>query len=221
MEAARVRAAPQFQENQFFEYHLYTLQRPATVLNNEQKQVTLLEANNLGIRKRLILRGQPSFYRMQLTRPLTNQKFGVFLELDNSEENGMGMPLPAGIIRVYKADTDGAQQFIGEDNITHTPRDEKLVIKMGDAFDVVADRRQMTWRPLGTCRSESEWEIEVRNHKDTPETVEVVEGAGGDWEILSSSHAHARIDASTFQFTELVPARGDITIRYTIRSTWC
>jgi hypothetical protein len=212
---------PLMTEEGLFEYHLYTLERPATVLNNEQKQVTMLEGTGIGLKKRLILPGQPWWYRSQTGEIASNQKVGVFMEFANSEANRLGMPLPKGIVRVYKADQSGAQQFIGEDQIDHTPRDEMVRIKMGEAFDVVADRRQMVWRALGTCQSESNWEIDIRNHKDTAEEVDVMEPVGGDWTIEESSHGWERIDAATFRFRVSVPARGATKITYRVRVRWC
>jgi hypothetical protein len=137
----------------------------------------------------------------------SNQKVGVFLDFENSEDNNLGMPLPAGVVRVYMEDSSGAQQFIGEDRIDHTPRDEKVRIKMGDAFDVVGDRRQMDWSALGNCVSESSWEVHLRNHKDEDVEVEVVEPIGGEWRILSSTHTWKKLDAHTFNFNVKIPAR--------------
>jgi hypothetical protein len=208
-------------EEGLFEYHLYTLERPTTVLNNEQKQVTMLEGTGIGLKKRLILPGQPWWYRSQTGEIASNQKVSVFMEFANTEANKLGMPLPKGIVRVYKADQSGAQQFIGEDQIDHTPRDEMLRIKMGEAFDVVADRRQLVWRALGGCQSESSWEIDLRNHKDAAEEVDVMEPVGGDWSIEESSHRWERIDARTFRFRVPVPARGATKITYRVRVKWC
>jgi hypothetical protein len=224
-ELAALRAASEdaakFVEEGFFEYHLYTLQRPTTLLNNEQKQVTLLEAENVGIAKRLIFYGAPYYYRGSYGQVVSNQKVGVYLDLANSEANNLGMPLPRGIVRVYKADRSGAQQFIGEDQIDHTPRDEQVRIKMGEAFDVVGDRRQMDYRVLGTCVSESDWEISVRNHKDEATQVEIIEPVGGDWEILRATHEAVKLDAHTFKFVVQVPARGEIKVGYSVRIRWC
>lgn len=223
LEALRAVAedAAQFVEEGFFEYHLYTLQRPTTLLNNEQKQVTLLEANKVGIDKRLIFYGASHYYRGSYGQVVSNQKVGVYLDLANSEVNNLGMPLPRGIVRVYKADASGAQQFIGEDQIDHTPRDERVRIKMGEAFDVVGDRRQMEYRVLSSCTAESEWEVSVRNHKDTDAEVEMFEPVGGDWEILSSSHTPIKLDAHTFKFVVEVPARGEVKVTYRLRVRWC
>jgi len=210
-----------FQEAAFFEYHLYTLQQPTDVLDNEQKQVTLLEAKDAGVDKRLIFYGQPYWFRGQYGQVLSNQKVGVYLDLKNSKQNGLGMPLPKGTVRVYKADKSGAKQFVGEDRIDHTPKDEKVRVKMGEAFDVVGDRKQMEWRTLGHCSSESTWEISLRNHKDSAVTVEDVEPVGGDWTIVSSSHPHDKKDAFTFTFTVQVPANGETKISYKVRVRWC
>ncbi len=208
-------------EEGLFEYHLYTLERSTTILNNEQKQVTLLEAPGVGLRKRLVLVGQPYYYRAQTGEVASAQKVSVFLEFRNTEQNALGMPLPMGTVRVYKADRSGAQQFIGEDRIDHTPRDELLRIKMGEAFDVVADRRQMEWRVTGSCESTSAWTIEVRNRKDEAVEVDVMEPVGGDWTILESSHRWERVDARTFRVPVQIAARGTTTVTYRVRVKWC
>lgn len=219
--AADAVAEKQFTEQAFFEYHMYTLGRPATVRNNEQKQVTLLEAPSFGVQKKLIFYGAAQYYRGSYGEVVSNQKIGVFLDFGNTERNGLGMPLPAGIVRVYKEDGSGAQQFIGEDRIDHTPRDERVRIRMGDAFDIVGDRRQMRWTPMGGCVSESDWQIDLRNHKDEDITVEVIEPVGGDWEVTRSSHTAERIDAHTFRFNVPVEARGSARVTYTVRVRWC
>ncbi|MEZ4225360.1 MAG: DUF4139 domain-containing protein [Polyangiaceae bacterium] len=210
-----------FSEESFFEYHLYTLNRPADVLENEQKQVTLLEAPGAKVNKKLIYYGQQYWYRSRYGEVQKNQKVGVYLDLQNSKQNGLGMPLPQGVVRVYKADKSGSKQFIGEDHIDHTPRDERVRIKMGEAFDVVGDRKQMSWKSFGSCTTESEWEIELRNHKDSAEQVEIYEPIGGDWTVLSSTHPHKKKDAFTFTFDVKVPARGKTQIKYRVRVRWC
>ena len=183
--------------------------------------MTLLDATGIGVKKKLMFFGGDYYYRSQYDVVASNQKVGVYLDFENSEANHMGMPLPKGIVRVYKEDTSGARQFIGEDAIDHTPRDEKLHVKMGEAFDVVGDRKQTDWETLGTCGSESEYEIELRNHKDNAEEVEIVEPVGGDWEILSSSLEAKKKDSHTFTFDAPVPARGKIKVTYRVRVRWC
>lgn len=220
MEAAAADAVG-FAEEAFFEYHLYTLGRPTTIRHNEQKQVSLLESPSFGLDKRLIFYGAAQYYRGSYGQVVSNQKVGVFLDFENAEANGLGMPLPAGIVRVYKRDASGAQQFVGEDRIDHTPRGETVSIKMGEAFDVVGDRRQMDYDVLGSCVSESSWEISLRNHKDEAAVIEVVEPVGGDWSIVSSSQAAQKLDAHTFKFDVRVPASGEKKVTYRVRVRWC
>jgi len=219
--AKSVRAEPQFQEQGLFEYHLYSLGRPTTVLQNEQKQVSLLSAAGIGVNKKLIFYGQQYWFRGQYGQVLSNQKVGAYLDIQNSEQNHLGMPLPKGTLRVYKADKSGAKQFVGEDAIDHTPRDEKLRVKMGEAFDVVGDRKQTEWKELGGCVAESAWEIEIRNHKDAAIEVEDYEPIGGDWTLLSSSQPAETKDAGTFTFSIKVPARAKSLVKYRVRVKWC
>jgi hypothetical protein len=214
-------AAPSFREEGLLEYHLYTLGRPTDVLDKEQKQVTLLEAAGVGIAKKLIFNGQPYWYQSRFGELVKNQKVGVYLDFQNSTQNHLGMPLPKGTVRVYKADTSGAKQFVGEDAIDHTPRDERVRIKAGEAFDVVADRKQMKWSALGDCSSESAWSVELRNHKDEDVRVEVREPAGGDWQIVNSSHRAEKDDATSFHFDVPVPKNGKTQLTYTVRVRWC
>ena len=221
LQSAHPTTGARFQEEGFFEYHLYTLGQPTDVLENEQKQVTLLEAKNAKVQKKLIYFGQQYWYRGRHGEVQKNQKVGVYLDVQNTKANGLGIPLPKGTVRVYKADKSGAKQFIGEDNIDHTPRDEKVRIKMGEAFDVVGDRKQMEWRTLGACTSESTWEIELRNHKDQASRVEIYEPIGGDWTMVESTHKHDKKDAHTFTFEVNVPANGKTKIKYKIRVKWC
>jgi len=211
----------QFNEESFFEYHLYTLDRPTTLLSNEQKQVTLLEGHGVQVHRQLIFYGASYYYRGSYGDVVSNQKVGVFLEIKNEEANHLGMPLPKGTVRVYKADKSGAVQFIGEDSIDHTPRDEKLRIKMGESFDVVGDRKQLDFKQISSCVDETAWEISLRNHKDVADEVLVNEPIEGDWQILSSSMPYEKKDAHTFSFLPKVPARGAVKITYRVRVTWC
>jgi hypothetical protein len=210
-----------FRQEALFEYHLYALGRPTDVLDKEQKQVSLLEAHGIELRKKLVFASTDDGYRRPWRDEVKNRKVSVFVLLDNSEAKGLGMPLPAGIVRVYKADTSGAQQFIGEDAIEHTARDEPIEVKLGEAFDVVASRRQTSFQALGRCSAESAWQIELRNHKDTAARIEVVEPASGDYQVIQSSHLVQRRDAKTFTFEVDVPARGALELTYRVRARWC
>jgi hypothetical protein len=213
--------APQFSQESFFEYHLYTLGRPTTLRENEQKQVTLLESSGIRVEKKLIFYGAAHYYRSQYGEVVSNQKVGVFLDFQNTERNRLGMPLPKGVVRVYKADASGAQQFIGEDRIDHTPRDERVRVRMGEAFDVVGDRRQMEFRIVSACVTESQWEVTLRNHKQERTRVDVIEPVGGDWEIVSSSHPYTKLDAHTFAYEVDVAPDGEVEIGYRVRVRWC
>ncbi|HEV8549109.1 MAG TPA: DUF4139 domain-containing protein [Polyangiaceae bacterium] len=221
MEAAGAVSKPQFKEEGLFEYHLYTLGRPTTLRDKEQKQVTLLEAQNIGVTKKLLFEGQEYWYRSQYGQVAQKQKVGVFLDFKNDEAHHLGMPLPKGTIRVYKADKAGAKQFVGEDAIDHTARDEKVRIKMGEAFDVVADAKQTDYKVLGNCTSESAWQVEFRNHKDEAVRVEAREPVGGDWTIVESSLPAKKEDANTAVFDVPVPKRGATKLTYRVRVRWC
>ncbi len=210
-----------FRQEALFEYHLYALGRPADVLDKEQKQVSLLEAHGVELKKKLIFHGSDYGFRTRWGDEVKNQKVSVLVVLDNSEAKGLGLPLPAGVVRVYKADSAGAQQFVGEDAIDHTPRDEPIEIKLGEAFDVVGDRRQTSWQALGKCSGESAWQVELRNHKDTVARVEVLEPASGDYEVIQSSHPVLPRDARSFAFEVDVPARGAVKVTYRVRVRWC
>jgi hypothetical protein len=221
MSAMPEAAAPQFREEGLFEYHLYTLERPATLLENEQKQIALLEASGVKLQKKLVLRGESTWFRSQIGDGPNPSKVNVSLEFQNKEGEHLGMPLPKGIIRVYKRDSSGGRQFLGEDQIDHTPKDEKVRVRVGDAFDVIGERRQMEYKVIGSCRSESAWQIDLRNHKSEKVDVDVIEPASGDWEIVSSSQKAVKEDANTFSFRVPVPANGSARVEYRVRVRWC
>jgi len=167
--------------------------------------------------KELIYYGAQEYYRNSYGVPISNQKVAVYLEIKNSKENRLGLPLPKGKVRVYKADRSGSQQFIGEDWIDHTPKDEKVKIKMGNAFDLVGERTQKDFRKLASGLYEVEWEISLRNHKDAPQTVTVIEPVPGDWQVMSSSHAYEKIEAHTLKYQIPVPKEGAAKVAYRLR----
>jgi hypothetical protein len=206
-----------FKSEGFFEYHLYTLDGRTTVKDNQTKQLALMSASDVPVDKRFIYYGAADYYRTQYGVPLSNQKVGVYLELKNSKENRLGLPIPKGRVRVYKADASGSQQLIGEDWVDHTPKDEKIKIKMGDAFDVVGQRTQKDWKRIASNLYEVEWEISLRNHKKEAVMVEVVEPMPGDWEVLRASHPHEKIQAFTAQWKIPVPKDGETKLSYRIR----
>jgi len=203
-----------FVEESFFEYHLYTLQRPATVLNNEQKQINLLEGEGISVQKILVFSPSGSLYDAYDT---AEAKIQIRLKFMNEERNGLGIPLPKGILRVYKEDSSGSLQFIGEDRIDHTPKDEEIEIYLGEAFDIVGERSVKDTREISSQVWEYDYVVTVRNHKD--EAVEVLYWAGvsGDWEVTQSSLEWAKKDASTLEFKIPVEADGETVLNYTIR----
>jgi hypothetical protein len=210
-------ASRDFASEGFFEYHLYTLDGRTTIKNNQTKQLSLLAASEVPTTKELIYYGAQDYYRNSYGVPISNQKVAVYLEIKNSKENRLGIPLPKGKVRVYKADRSGSQQFIGEDWIDHTPKDEKVKIKMGNAFDVVGERTQKEFRKLGANLYEVEWEIGLRNHKDAPQTVTVIEPVPGDWLVMSSSHQYEKIEAHTLKYQIPVPKEGATKVAYRVR----
>ncbi|RPI08907.1 MAG: DUF4139 domain-containing protein [Zetaproteobacteria bacterium] len=211
---------PQFQEESFFEYHLYSLQGRTTIKQNQTKQISLLDAPDIAIKKELRFYGAARYYRGQLGAPISNQKVGVFLEIANTEQHRLGIPLPKGIVRVYKASADKSLQFVGEDTIDHTPKDEKVKIKMGEAFDVVGERTQRDWKKLAANLYETEWDVELRNHKPEEVEVTIVEPVPGDWEVVKSSHPYAKVEAHTLQYAVKIPKNGKVTVNYRVRMRW-
>jgi len=215
-QAMRAQAAPQMQQESFAEYHLYTLPRRTTIKQNQSKQVSLLTAEGVEIEKVYEYRGNTSYYSQQIGR-IENEKVDVMVTFQNSEENSMGMPLPAGIMRMYQADSDGMMQFAGEDRIDHTPKDEEVRLTMGQAFDIVAERVQTDFTKLGSTVYEAAFEITIRNHKEEDVTVDVVEPMPGDWDVLSNSHEFEKKDAFTAIFPVEVEADGESVLEYRVR----
>ena len=215
-------AAPprQFQQESFFEYHLYSLEGRTTIKQNQMKQISLLNVTEIPIRKELRYYGASQYYRGQLGTPLSNQKVGVFLEIANKEQHRLGIPLPKGTVRVYKAAADKSLQFIGEDSIDHTPKDEKVKIKMGEAFDVVGERTQRDWRKIAVGVYETEWDVQIRNHKKEDVEVTIIEPVPGDWDVLKTSHPYEKIQAHTLQYLVKVPKDGKTTVNYRVRMRW-
>jgi hypothetical protein len=208
----------QFQEQGFFEYHMYTLQRPTSVRDNETKQVSLLEAAGFEVKKEFVVNGQRYYYTNYNNpgQPI-KEKVGVYVQFRNSQLNKLGMPLPAGTVRLYKKDDKGNQQFIGEDRIDHTAKDEDVRVKVGDAFDVVAERKQTDYRVIARNVYEYAYEIKIRNHKDAAISVVVNEPIGGDWEMISSTFGAKKTAAFAAQFNVPVVKDGEAVLSYRVR----
>lgn len=213
--------APQFAQEAFSEYHLYSLERRTSIQNNESKQISLLNGTGVPVEKYLMVEGQAYYYRNpQGIGNAIPQPVRVYYRFKNEQKGGLGMPLPAGTVRVYQADSKGGVQFVGEDNIQHTPKDETLKIYIGNAFDVVCERKQTDYKKLASNQAELEYAITLRNHKDSAVTVEVREPVGGDWEVVNSNFKPEKLDATTIGFQVPVEKDGSATLTYRVRVKW-
>ncbi len=213
-------SAPMTQES-FSDYHLYTLGRKTTINNSETKQVSMLGGTAVPVQKRYVVDGQDFYYR-NARHPGAPIKdvVQVYYQFKNEERSGLGMPMPAGVVRVYQADSGGGVQFVGEDRIDHTPKDETLNLKIGNAFDVVCERNQIDFEKIAGTTYEVEYEITLRNHKATPITVEVNEPIGGTWRMLRSSHEWTKTAAWAARFSVPVAADGASVLKYRVRVTY-
>jgi hypothetical protein len=214
--------APSMAEESLLEYHLYTLGRPTTISENQTKQVSLLTASGIPARKELLLRGANYYYRSSYGDLGQKMKVSVFIEFDNKESGHLGMPLPKGVLRVYKKDAAGDAQFVGEDHIDHTPKNEKVRIKLGEAFDVTADKKQTEFRRLPEPSKrialyEGAFEIVLKNAKKEAVTVTVQEPIPGDWKIVSESHKHEKAASNTAVWRIPVPAEGSSKLSYRVQ----
>lgn len=219
--AAQAPAPNQFEQEAFSEYHLYSLGHRTSIGNNESKQISLLGGTNIPVEKHLLVEAQPFYYRSsQGIGNAIPQTVKVIYRFRNDEKSGLGMPLPAGTVRVYQADSRGGVQFAGEDHINHTAKDEDVNIYIGDAFDVVARRKETDFRKIASNVYEMEYQITLRNHKETAVTVEVREPVGGDWEVLNSDYKWTKLDSSTIGFQMPVDKDGEATLDYRVRVHW-
>jgi hypothetical protein len=213
--------APQFQQENFSEYHLYTLGRRTSIENQETKQISLLQGSAVPVEKIFVVNGQNFYYHNYQNpgAPLKDPVM-VYYKFRNEEKAGLGMPLPAGNVRVYQKDSKGGILFVGEDRIDHTPKDEDVTVHIGNAFDVVAERKQTDYKKIASNVYEMEFEITLRNHKDIPITVQVNEPIGGSWEMLSSSYKFTKTAAFAAQFQVPVDKSGTSVLKYRVRVTY-
>ena len=208
------------QEN-YFEYHLYTLERPTTILDNQTKQVTLLAARSVPVRKTLELRGSDEYYRSAEPDLGDRLPVGVYVSFEN-RGGDLGIPLPAGVVRIYKSDSNGISQFLGSDRIDHTPKNEMVRLHLGESFDVTARKKQTDFHFVSSsCTTSSSYAVMLSNAKDSTQDVLVVEPVPGDWKITNENMPHIKSSASTANWLVHVPADGSTELRYTARTTWC
>jgi hypothetical protein len=221
MAAAPMAKSRDMTEEGLFEYHLYTLGRPTTIAENQTKQVSLLSANGVSARKEFLLRGSEYYYQSAYGDLGQKLKVGVFVEFDNKEASKLGMPLPKGVVRVYKRDSAGNAQFIGEDRIDHTAKNESVRLKLGDAFDVTADKKQTDFKRRAKEEKfgsvfESAYEVTLKNAKKEVVTVTVQEPLPGDWQVLSESHPHSKVSSNTARWKIAIPAEGKVSLVYRV-----
>ena len=210
---------PRMAQESLLDYHLYTLDRTTNIMENQTKQVALLQADNIASAKEYFLRGQDYYYRNKSADLGSRIKVAVYLSFENSKAENLGLPLPKGIVRVYKQDSSGAVQFVGEDRIDHTPENETVRLQLGYAFDITADRTQTDFKKLAGFAEynyifESAYRIELKNAKDEAVVVRLVEPMPGDWEILSENNSHKKISASEAEWHITVPAKGSAELQY-------
>ena len=212
--------APMAQES-LFEYHLYTLNRPTTLADNQTKQVALLSASGVPVTKELLVNGADYYYRSSVGNIGQKLKAGVYVEFANKDSSRLGMPLPKGVVRVYKRDSAGNAQFVGEDRIDHTAKNETVRLHLGDAFDVTADKKQTDFKRRepnnkASYVMESAYEVVVRNAKAEAVTVTVREPIPGDWQMLEESQPHKKVAAGTAEWRVKIPAEGSTTLKYRV-----
>ena len=208
-------------EESLFEYHLYSLGRQTTLANKQIKQVSLLSTNSVPVTKQFLLRGNDYYYRSSVGELGQKMKVGVFVEFDNNEQSHLGMPLPKGIVRVYKNDSKGNAQFVGEDGIDHTPKNEDVRLKLGDAFDITADKKQTDFKKAHHYKPhnvayESAYEIELKNAKSKAVTVTVREPVPGEWKILKENYPHQKSASGTAEWQVTIPAESNKILSYRI-----
>ena len=220
-----VQAQAPMREEGLSDYHLYTLERPTSIAENQTKQVALLSASEVVVHKQYLLMGSDYYY--QGIYPDLGQKIkvGSFIEFENRERDHLGVPLPKGIIRVYKKDKNGNVQFIGEDNIDHTPKNETVKLKLGDAFDITADKKQTDFKKLASTPKysnvyESAYEIIIKNAKTEKVIVSVKEPILGDWKILSSNREFQKESAHIATWQLEVPAEGKTTLNFRVQTRY-
>lgn len=221
LRAMTAEATPEMQQEALFEYHLYTLERPTTLLDRQTKQVALLAAAQVPVSKEYVLQGAGFYYQGQYGDLGRKLKTAVFLEFQN-QGSGLGVPLPKGVVRVYKKDQAGRAQFIGEDAIDHTARGERVRLKLGNAFDVSAEKRQTDYQKIAAYGGrggmhESAYELVVRNAKREAIVVKVVEPMPGDWQMLAESQPHRKDTANTAVWLLKVPAEGEAKLNWRVR----
>ncbi len=211
--------AREMREEKLFEYHLYTLDQPTTILDNQVKQVALLSAAAIPVSREYELQGAAWYYQGRYAEVGRKLKPSVFLSFEN-KGGELGKPLPQGTVRVYSRDSRGGAQLVGEDAIGHTAKGEKLRLRLGEAFDITADRVQTDYRSLPGNAWQSSFRIEIRNADPKPVTVRLVEPMPGDWKVTEQNHPHAKLSSGAAAWDVTVPGEGKAVLEYTTVARW-
>jgi hypothetical protein len=219
MAPAPARAKAEATQEALMDYHLYSFERPTSIAENQTKQLALLSASAVPVRREYLLAGKDWYYRDRYAQIGQKLKPAVILEFEN-RGGQLGKPLPAGIVRVYAKDSKGAAQFVGEDRIEHTAKNEKLRLRLGEAFDITAERKQTSYKKIADNASESAWRVELRNAKDEAVTIVVQEPMPGDWEMVQESHKHTKDSARVASWNLALPANGSAVLEYAVRVRW-
>jgi hypothetical protein len=200
-----------------FDYHLYELERPTTIAENQQKQVALLSATGVMVEKQYLLASHGQYYRSRYTVPGT-VKAEVWLHFSNEKKSNLGLPLPRGVVRVYKRDSSGKAVFVGEDQINHTAEGERVRLKVGQAFDVSGIRTQTDFKSEVSWQIyESAYKIELNNAKAEPVVVTISETIPADWTMLNESQRHTKVTSNLVEWKVPVPAKGKAELTFRVR----
>lgn len=212
-------AAPKMVEEQSFEYHLYRLDTPTTIKENQTKQVALMSASGIPVTKQYLITNAANIWGRYSTSFGEAERVNATVKLKfvNDEKSKAGVPLPKGIVRVYKADSQGDAVFVGEDSIDHTPKNEDVNLTLGQAFDITARAKQTDFEQISDRVYENEYEIEIKNAKADKITVDLREQVPGDWKMIKESQEHKKLDSQTAGWLVEVPANGSTTVTYRVR----
>jgi hypothetical protein len=223
-------APPVVTEKAFDEFHLYTLEHPATLHEEETKQVEFVHAMNVTSQRVYVYDGMEGYYYygsyvgdQPAYGTQSNKKVWVMQEFKNSKENGLGIALPKGRVRFYRRDSDGSLQFIGENQIDHTPKDETIRLYTGNTFDVVGERKQTDYHvDRGGHQADETFEIKVRNHKKEAANVRVVEHLyrWSNWKVTYETDDHKKTDSQTIEFHVNVAPDQEKVVKYTVHYSW-
>lgn len=221
-ESVEASIAPQAAEEPLLEYHLYKFEHATSIDENQTKQVALLSANDIPVKKEYLLTGSDYYYQGVYGDLGQKLKIGVFLIFDNIESSKLGLPLPKGIIRVYKKDDSGNAEFVGEDSISHTPKNETVKLKLGDAFDITAEKKQTDFKKIPSSNKlsniyESAYEVTIRNAKKESITVNVHEPIPGDWKIVKENFISQKTSSNSVDWNIDIPSEGKTTLIYRVQ----